>query len=342
MGFGISAAMPQESTHPDKPREDSKTAAWTLVIHGGAGTISKTMPAEQREACLASLRTALSAGVKILDEGGAALDAVEQVVRILEDDPKFNAGKGAVYDAAGGHSLDAAVMDGRTLAGGAVAGVRTVRNPVSLARLVMEKTKHVLLIGDGAETFADEMKVERVDPKWFDTEARYKQWRKVVEDETQRPQREAENADPVPERDAHGTGQGKHGTVGAVARDSHGNLAAATSTGGLTNKKFGRVGDTPILGAGTYADDRTCAVSGTGIGEEYIRHAVGHAVSARMELAKQTLDQAARSVVFETLKPGDGGLIAVDHDGNAVLLFNTEGMYRGVVDSTGKSEVAIW
>ncbi len=329
MGFGISAAMPQESKHPDKPREDAKSAAWTLVIHGGAGTIAKTMPAEQRESCLASLRTALSAGVKILDDGGAALDAVEQVVRILEDDPKFNAGKGAVYDAAGGHSLDAAVMDGRTLAGGAVAGVRTVKNPVSLARLVMEKTKHVLLIGDGAETFADEMKVERVDPKWFATQARYKQWRKVVDEEAQRPQRGAEGAE-------------KHGTVGAVARDSHGNLAAATSTGGLTNKKFGRVGDTPIIGAGTYADNRTCAVSGTGIGEEYIRHAVGHDVSARMALAKQTLDQAARSVVFETLKPGDGGLIAVDRDGNAVLLFNTEGMYRGVADSTGKSEVAIW
>lgn len=324
----VSACAVAAQDPPPAPPAGLKPA-WAIAIHGGAGTIAKTMPEPDQKAYLASLREALDAGKKILEEGGTALDAVEKVVRRLEDDPKFNAGKGAVYDHEGGHELDAAIMDGRTLACGAVGAVRTVKNPVSLARLVMEKTPHVLLIGDGAEKFAVEAGVERVDPAYFDTPYRYEQWQKVLKSEQQKGATKPADAE-------------KHGTVGAVALDRHGDLAAATSTGGLTNKRYGRIGDTPVIGAGTYADNRTCAVSGTGIGEEFIRHAVGHDLSALMAYRGWTLRQAAEEIVLRTLRPNDGGLIAVDRTGNIVLLYNTEGMYRAAADASGRLEAAIW
>jgi L-asparaginase / beta-aspartyl-peptidase len=241
------------------------------------------------------------------------------LVREMEDDPLFTAGRGAVFTAIGTHELDAAIMDGRDLSAGAVAAVSTVRHPITLARLVMTETPHVLLVGEGAERFADQMEVERVENAWFDTADRRAAWERL---------RAPEGED----RD----------TVGAVARDVHGHLAAATSTGGTTNKRWGRVGDVPILGAGTFADDRTAALSATGKGEEFIRHGVARAISARMEIAGEPLAEAARVVIHEVLQPEDGGVIGVDRDGTIVFQFNSTGMYRGAADSAGRFEVGIW
>jgi len=297
------------------------------VIHGGAGTIPRDAPAGEADAHRRSLAAALELGSEILARGGTSLDAVEAVVRLLEDDPLFNAGKGAVFHAEGGHELDASIMDGEDLSCGAVAAVRTVRHPITLARRVMEETAHVLLVGDGAEKFADTQEVERVENSWFDTEHRREQWLER--------KREAEGAsasDP-----AH-----RFGTVGAVALDRGGHLAAATSTGGLTNKRFGRVGDSPIIGAGTYADDRTCAVSSTGTGEEFIRFGVARSISARMAYGGEDLETAARAVVEGDLAPDDGGIIAVDAQGRGVWVFTTAGMYRAAADSHGRREIRIW
>jgi beta-aspartyl-peptidase (threonine type) len=247
---------------------------------------------------------------------------------MLEDDPNFNAGKGAVFTAAGTHELDASIMDGRDLSCGAVAGVRTVKNPISLARLVKEKTRHVLLATDGAEKFADEMNVERVPNSYFDTEKRRRsldEWKQEngVADSGVRP--------PY-----------SYGTVGCVALDAHGNLAAATSTGGMTGKRFGRVGDSPIIGAGCYANNRTCAISCTGTGEQFIRHGVAKTISDRMELAGESAHAAASHLVFQTLNPDDGGLIVVSRSGEIVMLYNSEGMFRGAADSRGRFEIGIW
>jgi beta-aspartyl-peptidase (threonine type) len=262
----------------------------------------------------------------MLRAGSTSLDTVEAVVSALEDDPLFNAGKGAVFTHEGSIELDAAIMDGRTLACGAVAGVRTIKNPVALARRVMERTPHVFLAGDGAEAFARETGVEIVDLSYFRTPERW--------DELQRElRRESANATAVPTPEL--------GTVGAVALDRAGNLAAATSTGGRTNKRFGRVGDVPVIGAGTYADNRTCAVSATGKGEEMIRHFAAANVSARIAHGGRTLPEAVREVVRGVLQPGDGGMIAVGPDGVAVLEFNTEGMFRGAADSAGRFEIGI-
>lgn len=295
------------------PAEESRYA---LAIHGGAGWDPAEMSEAETREVRAAMEAVLRQGARILDGGGSSLDCVESVVRALEDDPHFNAGKGAAFNSQGAHELDAAIMDGSTRACGAVAGVRTVRNPVSLARLVMLRTRHVLLIGDGAEEFATEMKVERVENRWFDTPARYKMWREAVE----------------------ATGSG---TVGCVARDRAGNLAAATSTGGLTNKKYGRVGDSPILGAGTYADNATCAVSCTGTGEEFIRHAIAKDVSLLMAYRDFSVAQAVDEVVLRRLRPDDGGVIAVAHDGSIAMGFNTAGMARAAADSLGRFEVGI-
>ncbi len=295
---------------------------FALALHGGALDEVDKIPAERRGAMEAGLRKALDTGRKILADGGTSLDAVEQVIRVLEDDPHFNAGKGAVYNSVGGHELDASIMDGRQKACGAVAGVTTVKNPISLARLVMTNTRHVLLMGPGAEKFADESRVERVDPRYFDTDYQYQQWQ-----ERRRRQAAAEAS--------------KKGTVGCVALDQHGNLAAGTSTGGLTNKKFGRVGDSPIIGAGTYAENGTCAVSCTGIGEQFIRHGVSFDIAARLRYAKQPLPGAVREVLEKVLQPEDGGIIAVGADGTLVLDFNTDGMSRGAADSSGRFEVKL-
>lgn len=302
---------------PDISKPD--TAKWAIAIHGGAGTIPKTLPEAEKQQYLKSLSAALEIGRDALRQGGTSLDAVEKVVRFLEDDPLFNAGKGAVYTNEGTHELDAAIMDGRDLSCGSVASLKTVKNPISLARLVKEKSKHVFMVGAGAEKFAEEMKVERVPNTWFDTPKRYEQWQAALKKE---------------EKDKD--------TVGAVALDVHGNLAAATSTGGLTNKRFGRLGDVPVIGAGTYANNRTCAVSATGYGEEFIKHTVAHDISALMEYGGLTLQQAADRVIHEKLKKGDGGVIGVARDGSIALVFNSEGMYRGAADSSGRFEVKIW
>lgn len=308
------------------PQRSAAPGRWAIAIHGGAGVIAKSMDPAKVQEYVRGLEAALAAGRASLAAGGTALDTAEKVIRLLEDDPHFNAGKGAVFNHEGGHDLDAAIMDGRTLGCGAVAGLTTVRNPIGLARLVMEKTPHVFLAGAGAEKFADAMGVERVDPAWFDTPERREQWRKAIEKERQ--------GAPPPEE--------KKGTVGAVVLDLQGNLAAGTSSGGMTNKRWGRIGDVPVIGAGTYANNATCAISCTGTGEEFIRHTVARDIAALMEYRGLTLQAAAEEVVLRKLKPGDGGVIGVARDGSLALVFNSEGMFRGAADSGGRFEVRIW
>lgn len=302
---------------------------YTLVLHGGAGTMDPTAPESEKQAYRESLTKALTAGRDILAKGGSALDAVQAVVVILEDDEKFNAGKGAVYNAAGNHELDASIMDGSTMACGAVAGTRTIKNPIRLARLVMERSGHVMLISDGAEQFADaigaEYGIERVPNSYFNTERRWQQLQKKLE--------ERRKFDPLFSK--------SRGTVGAVALDSKGNLAAATSTGGLSAKRFGRVGDSPIIGAGTYANKKV-AVSCTGTGEEFIRFGVAKDVASRYEYQGLTLNQAADHLIFKTLQPDDGGLIAVSHTGEIATPYSSPGMYRGIATSSGRFEVKIF
>jgi beta-aspartyl-peptidase (threonine type) len=300
-------------------RHEAPRPQWAIAIHGGAGTIPKTMPEAKKQEYLRSLDQALKTGKEVLQQGGTSLDAVEKVIRFLEDDPLFNAGKGAVYTHEGTHELDAAIMDGRDLSCGSVAALKTVKNPISLARLVKEKSPHVFLVGEGAEAFASQMKVERVPNSWFDTPERYQQLQEALKEEPK-----------------------EHGTVGCVALDTHGNLAAGTSTGGLTNKRFGRLGDVPVIGAGTYANNKTCALSATGIGEEFIKHTVSHDISALMEYKGLSLQAAMDQVIHHKLKPGDGGVIGVAHDGSLALVFSSEGMYRGAADSNGRFEVRIW
>lgn len=314
-----------------------------IAIHGGAGTIPKTLPTEVQEAYRAGLGAALKLGIDWLRMGGRSLDAVERVVRTLEDNPLFNAGRGAVYTHDGSHELDAAIMDGRTLACGAVTGLRTVKNPISLARLVMERTRHVFLSGVGAEAFADRVGVERVPSSYFDTKERFDAWQKALAKgqaalDLQAP---APGGSGIRDRGVRPAAD-KYGTVGCAALDQYGNLAAATSTGGLTNKLFGRVGDVPVIGAGTYANNWTCAISCTGIGEEFIRLNVAHDVSSLIEYRGVTLEEAAGHVIHKKLKPGDGGLIGVGRDGSIALVFNSEGMYRGAADAKGRFEVNIW
>jgi L-asparaginase / beta-aspartyl-peptidase len=328
------AALTCAAVSQDQPIGDQPVPAapprFALAIHGGAGTIDQgTTPPEVRQQYLDALARVLTHGQERLQAGAAALDVVEECVRMLEDDPLFNAGRGAVLTAAGTFELDASIMDGRTLACGGVAGISTVRNPISLARLVMERTEHVLLANEGAEAFATAMEVERVDPSWFETPRR----RQALERELERRRRQQEPEQPK---------EDKRGTVGAVALDIHGNLAAATSTGGRNAKMPGRIGDSPINGAGNYASNASCAVSGTGMGEEFIRHNVARDVAALMEYRGLGLHEATRTVVFEKLRPGDGGIIAVSREGEIAMPFNTSGMFRGAADSKGRFEVAIW
>ena len=283
----------------------------------------------------AELEEAVRAGHRVLLGGGASMDAVVAAVRVMEDSPLFNAGKGAVYTADERHELDAAVMDGRTRAAGAVAAVARVRNPIDLARFVMERSPHVLLAGEGAERFAHEHGVKLVDNAYFDTPERLEQLRRAQERE-----RRTQSGDTV----APPSEWEKHGTVGAVAVDRSGDLAAATSTGGMTNKRFGRIGDTPCLGAGTYADNDTCAVSATGHGEYLMRLVIGHQIAAMMRYAGTTLRAAAEEVVMRQLTDlgGTGGVIAIDQAGNIAMPFNTPGMYRASIDAAGQLHVAIF
>lgn len=310
---------------------------YAIVIHGGAGSSPDRFSDKANEQRKASMRKALEIGTEILKEGGTSLDAVEKVVLFLENDPQFNAGVGAVFNAEGSHELDASIMDGSNKACGAVAGVSTVKNPISLARKVMTETRHVLLAGSGAESFADAMEVARVEPSHFDTPKSKEQWEK-----RQQRMRESKNTEStrLPEDLNEDVGS-YQGTVGCVALDNDGNIAAATSTGGMTGKRFGRVGDSPIVGAGTYADNATCGVSCTGTGEQYIRNAVAYDVSARIKYKAQSVDEAVQSILSETLEPGDGGIIAISKDGEISMRFNTNGMARAAADSNGRFEV-LW
>lgn len=296
---------------------------YAIILHGGAFNSLPKDGQAKRDAIAASLQKVLDSGVAELKKGAEAIDVVESCIRQLEDDPLFNAGKGAVYNADKKHELDASIMDGRDKTAGAVAGVKTVKNPISLARLVMTKTKHVLLTADGAEKFADEVKVERVPNEYFstaDAEVELKEVQAEV-------QRELEKR--------------KTGTVGCVVLDKKGNIAAGTSTGGTTNKKYGRVGDSPIISAGTYADNASCGVSCTGVGEHFIRNAVAFDMSARMKYKGQSVEEAAKSIMTEVLKPNIGGLIAIDKDGNITAQYNTVGMIRAWANSKGESEVKV-
>ena len=302
---------------------------WTLVIHGGAGVIERDRITPEREAAVrAALRKAIDAGSAVLDNGGKAIDAVEATIRVLEYDPNFNAGRGAVFTSAGTNELDSSIMDGATREAGAVAGVTMTRHPISLARAVMEKSPHVMLSGDGADAFSSEHGLEQVDPSWFRTEERWEQLQKFKADHKALGDFEREV---------------KYGTVGAVARDMHGNLAAGTSTGGMTGKLYGRVGDSPIIGAGTYADNRACAVSATGAGEFYIREGVAHEICARIRFLGEGPQEAADTVQAETKAlGGDGGVIVVSHDGTPAWSFNTPGMYRGMARKGSEPRIAIY
>jgi len=329
-----SVAAAEEMRPENQP--DMEIKKFGIAIHGGAGTIERSkMTPETERNYRTGLERALAAGYDILKRGGSSLDATEAAVRVLEDDPHFNAGKGSVFTSAGTNEMDAAIMDGKTLAAGAVAALKHVKNPISLARLVMEKSGHVMMDGEGAEAFAKENGIELVDAKYFFTQERWDALQKMKAAEKHRTGR-AGKAFVI-------TDQDRHGTVGAVALDRNGNLAAATSTGGTTNKRPGRVGDSPIIGAGTYANDATCAVSATGDGEYFIRATVGHDVSALMEYRGMALNEAAQAVLDKVAKlGGTGGLIAIDRQGNVALPFNTSGMYRGYVDPNGKFVIEIY
>ena len=307
----------------------SHAATPVLVIHGGAGVVAADVTPQREKAVRAALQRALESGYAQLKAGKPALDAVTAVITVLEDDPLFNAGKGAVFNHDGKNELDAAIMDGSTLRAGSIANVHRVKNPILLARAVMEKSPHVMLVGSGAEQFAQSIGMPLVEPKYFYTAERWQQLQKALADE------KASTADA--KKAPH------HGTVGAVALDVHGNLAAGTSTGGMTNKRYGRVGDSPIIGAGTYAN-AACAVSATGWGEFYIRANAAHDICARVEYRNEPLAQAADDVVLGVIPKlgGDGGVIALDANGNFAMPFNTDGMYRGWVDRDGAIHIAIF
>ena len=332
------------SAAPAPPTRAPESAPrWGLVLHGGAGNIDPEMLAPERQAAYrATLEDALRAGHRVLEQGGESVEAVVAAITVLEDSPLFNAGKGAVFNHDGKNELDAAIMDGHTLAAGAVAGLHRVRNPIGLARRVMEKSPHVMLIGDGAEEFAKAQGIELVDPAYFYTEHRWQQLQRALETEKKE---HSPSALQLPAGASEGLepGELKFGTVGAVALDKHGHLAAGTSTGGMTNKRFGRVGDSPIIGAGTYANPN-CAVSATGHGEFFIRHTVAHDICARMQYLGTPLEAAAKTVVMDVLVKahGDGGVIAMDGEGHVAMVFNTKSMYRGFMGPDGAPTVEVF
>ena len=311
----------------------TESGKYVLAIHGGAGTLNKSQFTPALEAKYKSgLDSALLVGNAILEKGGTALDAVEATVKVLENNPLFNAGKGAVFTSEGINELDAAIMDGKTLAAGSIAGVRTIKNPITAARAVMEKSEHVLLSGRGAEAFAASQGIEIVDPSYFYTPERWKGLQRAKQRDSLDQLKKAGQIAYETEIDEQRR-KDKYGTVGAVALDTHGNLAAATSTGGMTNKKWGRIGDAPIIGSGTYANNNTVAISCTGWGEYFLRLVMAKSISDRMEFGGQSLALASETLVMKELPAlgGDGGLIAVDKNGNIALPFCTEGMYRGFI-----------
>lgn len=338
------AGAPQEKSGSVTKRT-SALKPFGFVIHGGAGTIERShMTPEREKAYRDKLTEALRAGYDVLKRGGVCLDAVVAAITLLEDSPLFNAGKGAVFTNAGTNELDSSIMDGLTLKAGAVAGLKRVKNPILLARLVMEQSPHVMMTGEGAELFATQKGVELVDPKYFYTEERWQQLQKAKDAEKNPPPKRSKlEREAIPLKDASAFDEHKFGTVGAVCLDRAGNLGAGTSTGGTTNKRFGRVGDSPIIGAGTYANNETCAVSCTGDGEYFIRSVVAHDVSAQMQYAGKTVAQAAESTLEKVAKiGGTGGLIAIDRHGNFALPFNTSGMYRGWIGPDAEPHVLIY
>jgi beta-aspartyl-peptidase (threonine type) len=315
---------------------------YVMVIHGGAGTIlKKNMTPEKEAAYVAALTKALNAGYAEIKAGKSSLDAVEATIHVLENDPHFNAGKGAVFTHDGRNELDAAIMEGKTLMAGAVAGVTTIKNPISAARAVMEKSEHVMMFGDGADKFAKEVGLEIVDPKYFWTKERWDGLQEAIkEDSTKAVLDHGSKKSSLLGTINHDY---KFGTVGCVALDKAGNLAAGTSTGGMTNKKYGRVGDSPIIGSGTYCNNETAGISCTGWGEFYIRNVVAKTISDLMEYKGLSVTEASKIVLDKVGKMGgDGGLIALDKKGNVAMPFNTEGMYRGTVTADGKIEVSIY
>ena len=313
-------------------QRDTTKKDWALVLHGGAGTISKDLPDSVKQAYMDDLDEALTIGEEALANGESALDAVEKVIRYLEDNPKFNAGKGAVFTHEGTHELDAAIMVGNTREAGAITGVTTVKHPISLARYVMENSRHVMFAGEGAEEYADQTGLERVNQEYFYTEKRYEAYKRAISEEAESSLHTKENTYWEDE---------KFGTVGCVAVDKNGMIVAGTSTGGMTNKKFGRVGDVPIIGAGTYASE-VVAVSMTGWGEKIMRAVSGHTVSSYMKFNDASLEEAGDYLLNQVLDPGDAGMIAVDEYGNMYMNMNTSGMFRAMGDSEGNREVAIW
>jgi beta-aspartyl-peptidase (threonine type) len=321
---------------------------WAIVLHGGAGVIERaSMNPETEAAYRASLTQATQAAAKILDRGGSSVDAVEAAIQILEDDPLFNAGRGAVFTAEGKNELDAAIMDGANLKAGAVAGVTRTRHPISLARAVMEKSPHVMLIGAGADAFAASVGLEQVDPSFFFTERRWQSLVKQLQKEGRPiPPRPAGAPPPplVPVAEIESPDAHKFGTVGVVALDREGNIAAGTSTGGTQAKRWGRVGDSPIIGAGTYASNQSCALSATGTGEYFIRLTVAREVCALVQYKGLTLQQAADQIIHKELESlhGDGGLIAITPDGQLAWSFNTPGMFRAKLTEGGKLQIGIY
>lgn len=308
----ITASILLSCTNAEKSSNEKSVERpeWVIVVHGGAGFMNpENLTEEKQSAYNERIAAALLAGGEILENGGSSLDAVEAAIRLLEDCPLFNAGRGAVFNADGVNELDASIMDGKTLNAGAVANVTTIKNPISAARKVMDESPHVMLIKEGAEKFAREQGLEIVDPSWFFTQESWDALQKAKESELKE----------------------KTGTVGCVALDKAGNIAAGTSTGGMTNKKFGRVGDAPIIGAGTYADNNTCGVSATGHGEFFIRNVVAYDISARIKYLDEPLETAANDIINNKLKAmgANGGVIAMDKNGNIAMPFNTSGMFRG-------------
>lgn len=367
-GWGVPPAFAQQE--PAAESDTAETPRVVLAIHGGAGTIlPDRMTDEQERQYRSALQQALQTGYDVLSEGGSSLDAVTAALTLMEDSPLFNAGKGAVFTSERTVEHDASIMNGQTHQAGAVAGVGRIEHPIELARLVMEESEHVMLVGEGAEAFAREQGVEMVPNETFYTERRRRQIEEALEQQASQDELSGSESAPTEERDASGGPQPpriapsdapgppsdapeasgeplqkKWGTVGAVALDAEGNLAAGTSTGGMTAKRFGRVGDSPVIGAGSYADNATCAVSSTGHGEYFMRYVIAHDIAAMMRYAGADVKTAAETVILEKLteQGGTGGVIALDAEGNVAMPFNTPGMYRGTADESGAIQVYIF
>lgn len=339
-------SLAQRPSFPEiKQLQSPQNPRLGFIIHGGAGVLSKSdmTPAKEKE-FRAKLEEAVLAGYKTLQAGKSSLDAVEVAIRIMEDSPLFNAGKGAVFTNDGKNELDASIMNGKDLSAGAVAGLRHVRNPISLARAVMEKSEHVMMIGEGAERFAREQRLEIVDEKYFWTQHRWDALQKILKEEKEKESKKEKVKSQNTFPESKDKPSNRFGTVGAVALDKNGDLAAGTSTGGMTNKKYGRVGDAPIIGAGTYANNNSCAVSATGWGEYFIRLGIARDVCSLMEYQAVTVQVAADRVIKTKLQKlgGDGGVIAMDRNGNMGISFNSEGLYRAYIGMDGKPVVEIY